>query len=131
MMKEMKLQAPAGNRDRVKEQQDRIISILEDMGRFSPDLEHQTYLASVAHVMVQQTLANIMTENVSGVVKEVSREGNERITADPRMKQLLDFMALEDKLLKSLGMNTSGKIREKSDDAFTAVMDSLNEDKDY
>ena len=130
-MKEIKIHAPSGCHDRVNEQQDRIIAILEDMGRYSPDLEHQTYLAAVAHVMVQQTLANIVSENVSGVVKEVSREGNERITADPRMKQLLDFMALEDKLLKSLGMNTSGKIREKSEDAFTAVMDSLNDDRDY
>ncbi len=125
-MKKIELNTPAGSEGLVREQQKKIISILEKMGRYSPDLEHQTFLAAVCHVVVLQTFSNIVTENVSGVVKETSREGNERITADPRMKQLLDFMTLEDKLLKSLGMNTSGKIRENSEDEFTKVLAELN-----
>ena len=115
----------------VKESQEKIISMLREMGRYTDDLEYQTYLAAVCHVMVQQTLTNIVENNPSGVISEKSREGNERISADPRQKQLLDYMTLEDKLLKSLGMNTAGKIREKNDDAFTAMMDSLNDDRDY
>ena len=113
----------------VKERQEKIIATLREMGRYTDDLEYQTYLAAVCHVMVQQTLANIVENNPSGVISEKSREGNERISADPRQKQLLDYMTLEDKLLKSLGMNTAGKVRETESNGFKEMMAIMAEDE--
>ncbi len=113
----------------VKERQGKIIAVLREMGRYTDDLEYQTYLAAACHVMVQQTLVNIVENNPSGVITEKSREGNERISADPRQKQLLDYMTLEDKLLKSLGMNTAGKVRETESNGFKDMMAIMTDEE--
>ncbi len=124
----MKIQTPKGAGAEVDRVQAGIIKILEDGGRYADDLWHQTRILAQTHVMREHIFEEVMTENPSGICKEVSREGNERISADPRMKMIVDLSALEDKILKGLGMNTAGKVRETESNGFKQMMELMAED---
>lgn len=61
---------------------------------------------------------------------ELSREGNERESINPKEKLYLDLLEQSQKALKALGMNTDSKDRKPGDDGLSDFMAQFKDNDD-
>lgn len=88
-----------------------IVKLLKRQGKYSAELSMQAGVVAQLLVRTELLAEEIFSSGHSAVNVELSREGNERESINPKEKLYLDFLGQSQKALRALGMNTDSRAR--------------------
>lgn len=115
---------------RVKSKKKYIVKLLKDQGKYTAELTYQVDITAKLLVRAEMIEAEIMAEGHRAVNVEYSREGNERVTVNPKERLYLDLLERGQRALRALGMNTESKERHSDADGFSDFMDRMQEGRE-
>lgn len=107
---------------RVKRKKDYIIKLLKKQGKYTAELTYQVEITAQLLVRADMLSDEILNEGHKATNVEYSREGNERVTVNPKEKLYLEVLEKGQKALRALGMNTESKERKSDNDSFGDFM---------
>lgn len=115
---------------RVKSKKAYIVKLLKGQGKYTAELTYQVDITAKLLVRADMLGDEIMASGHKSVNVEYSREGNERITVDPKEKLYIELLEKGQKALRALGMNTESKDRKTDGDSFESFTAMLGEKPD-
>lgn len=115
---------------RVKSKKAYIVKLLKGQGKYTAELTYQVDITAKLLVRADMLGDEIMAGGHKSVNVEYSREGNERITIDPKEKLYIELLEKGQKALRALGMNTESKDRKTDGDSFESFTAMLGEKPD-
>lgn len=115
---------------KVKSKKAYIVKLLKQQGKYTAELTYQVEITAQLLVRADILSDEIMQNGHKAVNIEYSREGNERLTVNPKERLYLDVLRQGQKALQALGMNTEAKERKTDNDGFSEFMQSIAEDTD-
>lgn len=107
-----------------------IVKLLKEQGKYTAELTYQVDITAKLLVRADILGDEIMADGHKAVNVEYSREGNERITINPKEKLYIELLEKGQKALRALGMNTESKERKTDGDSFEAFTAMLGEKPD-
>ncbi len=123
--------APAGEPDgkriaaKVKSKRAYIVKLLKEQGKYTAELTYQVEITAQLLVRAEMLGDEILAEGHKVVNVEYSREGNERVTLNPKEKLYLEVLEKGQKALRALGMNTESKERKTDNDGFSDFLSQV------
>lgn len=114
---------------KVKSKKAYIVKLLKAQGKYTAELTYQVDITAKLLVRADILGDEILSDGHKTINVEYSREGNERVTLDPKEKLYLDVLERGQKALRALGMNTESKERKTDDDRYNDFMEAMQEDK--
>lgn len=115
---------------KVKSKKAYIVKLLKNQGKFTKELTYQVDITAKLLVRADMLGNEILAGGHKAVNVEYSREGNERVTVDPKEKLYLELLEKGQKALRALGMNTESKERKSDTDGFDTFYKALQEEKE-
>lgn len=115
---------------RVRSKKAYIVKLLKKQGKYTEELTYQVDITAKLLVRADMLGDEILSEGHKAVNVEYSREGNERVTVDPKEKLYIDLLEKGQKALRALGMNTESKERKADTDGFDTFYKALQEEKE-
>lgn len=110
---------------KVKNKKAYIVKLLKKQGKYTAELTYQVEITAQLLVRAEMLGDEILADGHKVVNVEYSREGNERVTINPKEKLYLDVLEKGQKALRALGMNTESKERKTDEDATSGFFASL------
>lgn len=107
-----------------------IVKLLKEQNKYTAELTYQVDITAKLLVRADILGDEIMADGHKAVNVEYSREGNERITIDPKEKLYIELLEKGQKALRALGMNTESKDRKTDGDSFDSFNAQLGERPD-
>lgn len=104
-----------------------IVKLLKKQGKYTAELTYQVDITAKLLVRADILGDEILADGHKTINVEYSREGNERVTLDPKEKLYLDVLERGQKALRALGMNTESKERKSDNDSFNDFMAAMQE----
>lgn len=105
-----------------------LVRLLTKQGKYTAELTYQAEITARLLVSADMLEEEISRAGGTPIRVEYSREGNERVSIDPRQRLYLETLQKAQRSLASLGMNFDSKERKNDgEDGFT---DFLNRFKD-
>lgn len=105
-----------------------IVKLLKKQGKYTPELSMQVKIVAQLLVRTELLAEQIFDDKHHAVNVEISREGNERESVNPKEKLYLDFLQQSQKALRALGMNTDSRERKTDNDGFGEFMKQFADD---
>lgn len=102
---------------RVKNKKAYIVKLLKEQGKYTAELTYQVDITAQLLVRAEMLGDEILADGHKAVNVEYSREGNERVTVNPKEKLYLEVLEKGQKALRALGMNTESKERKTDSDS--------------
>ena len=115
---------------KVKSKKAYITKLLKKQGKYTAELTYQVEITAQLLVRADLLGSEILSDGHKSINVEYSREGNERITVNPKEKLYLDVLEKGQKALRALGMNTEGKERKTGNDGYDKFLEAMNEDEE-
>lgn len=115
---------------KVKSKKAYIIKLLKKQGKYTAELTYQVEITAQLLVRADMLGDEILADGHKSINVEYSREGNERITVNPKEKLYLEVLEKGQKALRALGMNTESKERKTDNDNYKEFLDAMNEDEE-
>ena len=110
---------------RVKSKRDYIVRLLKKQGKYTAELTYQVDITAQLLVRADILGEEMLHDGHSPVNVEYSREGNERMTLNPKERLYLDVLSQGQRALRALGMNNDGKERHTDSDTFSDFMEAM------
>lgn len=107
-----------------------IVKLLKKEGKYTPELSLQVKIVAQLLVRTEILAEQIFSDCHNPTNVELSREGNERESINPKEKLYLDLLEQSQKALKALGMNTDSKDRKPGDDGLSDFMAQFKDNDD-
>lgn len=107
-----------------------IVKLLKKQGKYTAELTYQVEITAQLLVRAEILGDEILADGHKVVNVEYSREGNERVTLNPKEKLYLDVLEKGQKALRALGMNTESKERKSDNDSATDFFASIKMEDD-
>ncbi len=104
---------------KVKNKKAYIVKLLKEQGKYTAELTYQVEITAQLLVRAEMLGDEILADGHNVVNVEYSREGNERVTINPKEKLYLEVLEKGQKALRALGMNTESKERKTDNDGFS------------
>lgn len=114
---------------RVKSKKAYIVKLLKKQGKYTAELTYQVEITAQLLVRADILGNEILADGHKAINVEYSREGNERITVNPKEKLYLEVLEKGQKALRALGMNTESKERKTDNDDYKEFLKAMNEDE--
>ncbi len=105
-----------------------IVKLLKQQGKYTEELAYQVDITAKLLVRADLLGDEILSDGHKAVNVEYSREGNERVTIDPKEKLYIELLEKGQRALRALGMNTESKERKTDNDDFGGFMAAMQED---
>lgn len=102
-----------------------IIKLLKEQGKYTAELSMQADVVAQLLVRTDLLRREIYSAGHKSVNVEISREGNERESINPKERLYLDYLGQSQKALRALGMNTDARERKGDTDEFRSFMETL------
>lgn len=115
---------------RVKNKKAYIIKLLKKQGKYTAELTYQVEITAQLLVRADMLGDEILADGHKSINVEYSREGNERITVNPKEKLYLEVLEKGQKALRALGMNTESKERKTDGDEYGQFLKAMNDEED-
>ena len=115
---------------KIKNKKDYIVKLLKEQGKYTAELSMQVNIAAQLLVRADIVAADISADGYKIVNVEISREGNNRETLNPKEKLYMDLLQQSQKALRALGMNTDAKERKTDGDAFNEFIEDFKNDEE-
>ena len=115
---------------KVKSKKAYIVKLLKKQGKYTAELTYQVEITAQLLVRADMLGSEILADGHKSINVEYSREGNERITVNPKEKLYLEVLEKGQKALRALGMNTESKERKTDNDNYKEFLDAMNEDEE-
>lgn len=115
---------------KVKQKKAYIVKLLKEQGKYTKELTYQVEITAQLLVRAEELSDEIMAEGHRAVNVEYSREGNERVTVNPKEKLYLSVLEQGQRALRALGMNTESKERKTDRDSVFDFTEQLQMEKD-
>lgn len=114
---------------RVKAKKAYITKLLKEQGKYTPDLTYQVELTARLMVEAEELEKEMRKDGKRYAQVEYSREGNERLVIDPRVKLRYSLSERIQGALRALGMNNDAKDRPAPNaDGFDDFLNSMSYD---
>lgn len=113
---------------RIKNKKTYIVKMLKQQGKYTAELSMQVGIVAQLLVRADILAEEIFDSSHQPINIEISREGNERESINPKEKLYLDYLGQGQKALRALGMNTDSRERKSSNDDLNKFMDAFNDD---
>ncbi len=110
---------------KVKNKKAYIVKLLKKQGKYTAELTYQVEITAQLLVRADMLGDEILADGHKAVNVEYSREGNERLTINPKEKLYLEVLEKGQRALRALGMNTESKERKTDEDATSGFFASL------
>lgn len=110
---------------KVKSKRAYIVKLLNEQGKYTKELTYQVEITARLLVRADLLSNEILSDGHRPIHVEYSREGNERVTVDPKERLYLDVLEQSQKALRALGMNTESKERKTDNDSFDDFMKQM------
>lgn len=94
---------------KIKSKRSYIVKILKEQGKYTKELTYQVAVTAQLLVRTDILRQELMRDGYNSVNVEYSREGNERLTINPKEKLYVEALENAQKALRALGMNTESK----------------------
>lgn len=107
-----------------------IVKLLKKEGKYTPELALQVKIVAQLLVRTEILAEQIFSDCHNPTNIELSREGNERESINPKEKLYLDLLEQSQKALKALGMNTDSRERKYDNDGFNEFMEQFQDKGD-
>lgn len=111
---------------RVKSKRDSIIRVLKKEGKYAPELGSMVGVAARALAHLDLLGAEMAKADYSPLLTQKSREGDNRVMANPVEKMFLDYLAESRAALRALGMSSESKTFKGSDAAANSFLSRLS-----
>jgi hypothetical protein len=105
-----------------------IMSVLRKADKYTPDLAQQVDIAARLYVRLKVFEAQMAAPDYEVLIRELSREGNERISVNPLEATYRTYLEQYQSALRALGMNVDSKDRKKQSDGFSNFMNNFTKD---
>lgn len=115
---------------KVKSKKAYIVKLLKKQGKYTAELTYQVEITAQLLVRADMLGNEILADGHKSINIEYSREGNERITVNPKEKLYLEVLEKGQKALRALGMNTESKERKTDNDDYKQFLEAINEDEE-
>lgn len=115
---------------KVKSKKAYIVKLLKKQGKYTAELTYQVEITAQLLVRADMLGNEILADGHKSINVEYSREGNERITVNPKEKLYLEVLEKGQKALRALGMNTESKERKTDNDSYNDFLKAMNEDEE-
>ena len=115
---------------KVKSKKAYIVKLLKKQGKYTAELTYQVEITAQLLVRADMLGNEILADGHKSINVEYSREGNERITVNPKEKLYLEVLEKGQKALRALGMNTESKERKTDNDDYKQFLEAMNEDEE-
>ena len=115
---------------KVKSKKAYIVKLLKEQGKYTSELIYQVDITAKLLVRADLLGDEILSDGHHTVSVEYSREGNERMTLNPKEKLYIELLEKGQKALRALGMNTESKERKGAGDTFGDFLASMREEGD-
>lgn len=112
---------------KVKSKKAYITKLLKKQGKYTAELTYQVEITAQLLVRADMLGDEILADGHKSINVEYSREGNERITVNPKEKLYLEVLEKGQKALRALGMNTESKDRKSGGDSYGEFLKAMNE----
>lgn len=112
--------------NKVKSKKGYIVKLLKQQNKYTAELTYQVDIAAKLLVRADMLSDEILADGHRSVNVEYSREGNKRITVDPKERLYLDVLEKSQKALRALGMNTESKDKGGGQDYFSDFIQAVN-----
>lgn len=119
-----------GFNDKIQEKKDYITDLLNKQGKYTPELAMQVDIAAQLLVRCDKIGEEINADGYKAINVEISREGNNRESINPKEKLYLDLLQQAQKALRALGMNTDSKERKAGEDGFGDFLQQFQDEED-
>ncbi len=86
-----------------------IVKLLKKQGKYTEELTYQADITARLLVRAEMLGGEMFADGYKAVNVEYSREGNERVTVNPKERLYLDVLEKAQRSLRALGMNTESK----------------------
>lgn len=115
---------------KVKNKKAYIVKLLKEQGKYTAELTYQVEITAQLLVRAEMLGDEILADGHNVVNVEYSREGNERVTINPKEKLYLEVLEKGQKALRALGMNTESKERKTDNDGFSEFQAMIRREDD-
>ena len=115
---------------KVKNKKAYIVKLLKEQGKYTAELTYQVEITAQLLVRAEMLGDEILSDGHKVVNVEYSREGNERVTINPKEKLYLEVLEKGQKALRALGMNTESKERKTDNDGFSEFQAAIRMEDD-
>ena len=116
--------------NKVKSKKGYIVKLLKQQNKYTAELTYQVDIAAKLLVRADMLSDEILADGHRSVNVEYSREGNKRITVDPKERLYLDVLEKSQKALRALGMNTESKDKGGGQDYFNDFIQAVNAEEE-
>lgn len=107
-----------------------IVKLLKEQGKYTAELTYQVDITAKLLVRADLLGDEIFADGHKSVNVEYSREGNERVSVNPKEKLYIELLEKGQKALRALGMNTESKERSTDNDSFDDFLTVLKNGDD-
>ncbi len=111
---------------RVKSKKAYLIKLLREQGKYTEELSMQATVTAQLMVRTEVLAEEILSDDHHAIEIEISREGNERKSINPKERLYLEFARQCQKALQALGMNVDAKERKSDNDSFGEFLKDFN-----
>lgn len=115
---------------KVKSKKAYIVKLLKSQGKYTTELTYQVDITAKLLVRADIIGDEIISGGHKAVNVEYSREGNERVTLNPKEKLYIDLLEKGQRALRALGMNTESKERKTDSDGYTDFLELTRPEED-
>lgn len=105
-----------------------MMEVLKKAGKYTADLAQQVDIAARLYVRLRVYEEQMASPDYEVLIKELSREGNERLSVNPLESTYRQCLDQYQSALRALGMNVDSKERKQQNDAFSDFMDRMTND---
>ncbi len=106
-----------------------ITKLLKGQGKYTEELSYQVEITAKLFAKAHLLEDEMKGEDYHSIKTEISREGNERLSINPKEKLYMELLAQGQKALRALGMNTESKERRSDNDTFSDFLKEMNRDE--
>lgn len=113
--------------NKVRKKKAYIVKLLKEQKKYTAELTCQVDITAKLLVRADILGEEIFANGYHAVNVEYSREGNERVTLNPKERLYIELLEKGQKALRALGMNTESKDRKSDNDTFSDFMEAMQE----
>lgn len=105
-----------------------MMEVLKKTGKYTADLAQQVDIAARLYIRLRVYEEQMSSPDYEVLIKELSREGNERLSVNPLESTYRLCLEQYQSALRALGMNVDSKERKQQTDAFSDFMNQMTND---
>ncbi len=105
-----------------------MMDVLKRAGKYTADLAQQVDIAARLYIRLRVYEEQMASPDYEVLIKELSREGNERLSVNPLESTYRLCLEQYQSALRALGMNVDSKERKQQTDAFSDFMNQMTND---